>query len=301
MGSIEWSRRRNGSWTTLQIYRPRDRSSSLRSVLSFPLLLYLRILTGFHLHLQIPTSLASTDGDLLLPFAFSSPSISNRTFNFVPSNTVNATVLTSSSQLLSFPATINSTSYFVKVFGNRSTNVVFTSSQNDSKNWSGRVDAFWKVSPGGNQDERMRWGVDQLSKTVGGVYGYTLNSSDGDGAVGVAMKVSTSPLESPRRIFVFFLSRSLSRLAFFQTDGSDSFGKLGGYLAASRPDQWLDSSMLFNLTIFVPPSSYARRLNLSSTADGDFDFNLPNVTFDSVDVRIPLGYTGRNSAVSLEL
>ncbi|KAL7417049.1 hypothetical protein BDY24DRAFT_156839 [Mrakia frigida] len=135
----------------------------------------------------ISTSLIPSDGDLLAPFEFSAPTISNRSFYFSSSNTVNATILTSSSQLLQLPTASSSSYYFVKVFGNRSTDIVFASSPENSTDWTAQVSAFWKVSPGGNQEERTQWGVDQLSRTVGGSYGYKLESPGGDGAVGLAL------------------------------------------------------------------------------------------------------------------
>ncbi|KAL7410115.1 hypothetical protein BDY24DRAFT_418234 [Mrakia frigida] len=170
---------------------------------------------------EIFTSLVEKDGDLLTPFEFSAPTISNRRF-FAESSTPtsNATVLTSSSQLLQLPTAISSSSYFVKVFGNRSTDIIFASSPENSTDWTAQVSSFWKVSPGETQEERAQWGMDQLSRTVGGSYGFKLDSSQGDGAVGLAL----------------------------ETVGNDTFRDGDLFTVAALPDLWLDSSMLFNVS-----------------------------------------------------
>lgn len=101
-----------------------------------------------------------------------------------------------------------------------------------------------------------------------------------------------------RRILLRSL-RLTTCFLYSQTVGNDTFQDWEFYGVGSLPDVWLDSSMIFNVTVFVPPRSYARRLELSSTAAGSTTFkDLRNATFDNVDVRLALGYIGTDYLVS---
>lgn len=102
-------------------------------------------------------------------------------FEFFSNET--STVVLTASTLLSLPS---SSEHFVRVFGDRTTQLNFVpSSDPTATDWTVKIDAFWKVLDGADQQHKKDWGSQQISSLVGGIY-----RDYGTGPYGFVVRVS---------------------------------------------------------------------------------------------------------------